>query len=74
VPLVAAYSSKLTQEQAQVPTVVQGIKDTGLLVGTFGTAQETTALAALGPDVPGVDAVLGEGLLTCLEQSVRALV
>jgi CDK inhibitor PHO81 len=57
-----------------VPSVIQGIKDTGLLVGTFGTTEETAVLSALAiTESAGVDAVLGDGMLTCLEQSMRAL-
>jgi hypothetical protein len=57
-----------------VPMVIQGIKDTGLLVGTFGTPEQTAVLSASSTEIAGVDAVLGDGMLTCVEHSMRALI
>jgi hypothetical protein len=54
--------------------VIQGIKDTGLLVGTFGTPEQTAVLSASSTEIAGVDAVLGDGMLTCVEHSMRALI
>jgi hypothetical protein len=60
--------------QAKVPSVMQGIKNTGLLVGTFGTQDQMTYLSSSSMDGTSVDAILRDGLFVCLEQSMRALV
>lgn len=48
----------------RVPSLIQGIKDMGLIVGTYGSPDNLASLSALaGSSSPLVDAVLQEGLL-----------
>ncbi|TFY59123.1 hypothetical protein EVJ58_g5976 [Rhodofomes roseus] len=49
----------------RVPSLIQGVKDLGLLVGTFGTQEELAQLpTSSGADANGVDAALQDGVLT----------
>ncbi|KAI0677463.1 cyclin-dependent protein kinase inhibitor [Trametes maxima] len=59
---------------ARVPSLIQGVKDFGLLVGTFGLGEDLERLpASSGADVNGVDAVLHEGVLTYFNHSKRGM-
>ncbi|KAI0650656.1 cyclin-dependent protein kinase inhibitor [Trametes meyenii] len=59
---------------ARVPSLIQGVKDLGLLVGTFGLGEELERLpASSGADVNGVDAVLHEGVLTYFNHGKRGM-
>ena len=52
-------------DQVRVPSLIQGVKDLGLLVGTFGTQDELALLpTSSGADPNGVDAALQDGVLT----------
>lgn len=49
----------------RVPSLIQGVKDLGLLVGTFGTQDDLVSLStSSGADLNGVDAALQDGVLT----------
>jgi hypothetical protein len=50
------------------------VRDTGLLIGTFGSTQEVGTLSATEGELPTVDAVLANGILTYLENAMRGLV
>ncbi|KAI0638270.1 cyclin-dependent protein kinase inhibitor [Trametes polyzona] len=51
---------------ARVPSLIQGVKDFGLLVGTFGLPEDLERLpsSAAGAEAAGVDAILHDGVLT----------
>lgn len=65
--------------QARVPSLIQGVKDFGLLVGTFGLREDFERLpppssaAGAGADANGVDAVLHDGVLTYFNHGKRGL-
>jgi len=52
-----------------VPSLIQGIRDAGLLVGVYGSKERSTgpALSVAGEDNL-VDAVFRDGLVACIEQ------
>lgn len=60
--------------QVQVPSLIQGVKDTGLLVGAFGPVDMASLLSGASPPIPHVDAILVDGVLSYIEHSMRGLV
>ncbi|KAH9947260.1 cyclin-dependent protein kinase inhibitor [Amylocystis lapponica] len=57
----------------QVPSLIQGVKDLGLLVGTFGAQQSVEKLpASSGSDANGIDAALQDGVLTYFDYYKRS--
>ncbi|KAI0375722.1 hypothetical protein BV20DRAFT_976261 [Pilatotrama ljubarskyi] len=61
---------------ARVPSLIQGVKDLGLLVGTFGLPEDLERLpSSAGAEATGVDAVLHDGVLTYSNhgQSLRGM-
>ncbi|CCM04807.1 uncharacterized protein FIBRA_07000 [Fibroporia radiculosa] len=50
---------------AQAPSLIQGVKDLGLLVGTYGSSEDLGKLpTSSGTDPHGIDAALLDGVLT----------
>ena len=53
---------------------MQGVKDTGLLVGVHGNKEQVSALGAnASTDANFVDAYIQEGIVTFLDHSSRAI-
>ncbi|TCD67694.1 hypothetical protein EIP91_012060 [Steccherinum ochraceum] len=56
----------------QIPSLVQGVKDFGLLVGAFGSVKHLSTLSSPeSPSFAGVDAFLQDGILTYVDHSKR---
>jgi len=50
---------------ARVPSLIQGVKDLGLLIGTYGAQEDLSKLpTSSGTDPNGIDAALQDGVLT----------
>lgn len=48
-----------------MPSLIQGVKDLGLLVGTYGAQEDLGKLpTSSGTDPNGIDAALQDGVLT----------
>ncbi|OSD04331.1 cyclin-dependent protein kinase inhibitor [Trametes coccinea BRFM310] len=59
---------------ARVPSLIQGVKDYGLLVGTFGLSEDIERLpSSAGSEANGVDAVLHDGVLTYFNHGKRGM-
>ncbi|KAI0750892.1 cyclin-dependent protein kinase inhibitor [Daedaleopsis nitida] len=59
---------------ARVPSLIQGVKDFGLLVGTYGLREDLERLpTSAGADASGVDAALLDGVLTYFNHKQRAV-
>ncbi|KAI0832509.1 cyclin-dependent protein kinase inhibitor [Trametes gibbosa] len=57
---------------ARVPSLIQGVKDFGLLVGTFGLPEDIERLpSSAGAEATGVDAMLHDGVLTYFNHGLR---
>lgn len=54
--------------QSQVPSLVQAVKEFGLLLGAFGATEQ---IAALSAGENSVDALLQDGILTYSDYSKR---
>ncbi|KAK7695463.1 hypothetical protein QCA50_000099 [Cerrena zonata] len=54
----------------KIPSLAQGAKDFGLLVGAFGRPDDLSVFAG-GNDTSGVDALLQDGILTYFDHSKR---
>lgn len=60
--------------QARVPSLIQGVKDFGLLVGTFGLLEDLERLpSSAGAEASGVDAVLHDGVLTYFNHGKKGM-
>ncbi|KAI0921288.1 hypothetical protein AcW2_006306 [Taiwanofungus camphoratus] len=58
---------------ARVPSLIQGVKDLGLLVGTFGAKEDMSKLhASSDTDANGIDAALQDGVLTYFDYYKRS--
>ncbi|OCB90859.1 cyclin-dependent protein kinase inhibitor [Sanghuangporus baumii] len=58
----------------KVPSLVRGLKDTGLLLGVYGEREQTALLSdPAEPDVIPVDAFHHEGIVSFLDHSSRGL-
>ena len=61
---LAFHINANTELQAQVPSLIQGVKDFGLVVGTYGLREDTEKLpTTAGMEANGVDATLHDGVL-----------
>ncbi|KAH9899788.1 cyclin-dependent protein kinase inhibitor [Cubamyces lactineus] len=59
---------------ARVPSLIQGVKDFGLLVGTFGLLEDLERLpSSAGAEASGVDAVLHDGVLTYFNHGKKGM-
>jgi CDK inhibitor PHO81 len=61
--------SKLNQ--IQVPSLIQSIRNVGLLVGVHGVLEKSTPLTTAGLDGCPVDAFLDDGMVVYLDYSTR---
>ncbi len=62
----------LTLVQARVPSLIQGVKDFGLVVGTYGLLEDLERLpTSAGAEANGVDAALHDGVLTYFNHRPR---
>lgn len=60
--------------QTKVPSLIQGVKDMGILLGVYGHRAHTSSLtASTTPDANLVDAVFHDGLISFVDHSSRAL-
>lgn len=60
-------------KQTKVPSLVQGVKDNGLLLGVYGRRAQTEALSKSStPDL--VDAFYVDGVMSFLDHSSRGFV
>lgn len=60
--------------QTKVPSLIQGLKDTGLLLGVYGEREQTSLLTdPLDPDAIPVDAHFHEGVVSFLDHSSRGV-
>ena len=63
-----------TAIQARVPSLIQGVKDFGLLVGTYGLLEDLERLpTSAGAEANGVDAALHDGVLTYFNHKQRGM-
>ena len=68
--VLATSDLQSDRTQRQIPSLVQGVKDFGLLVGAFGNVKYLPLLAS--PDSPGsVDAFLQDGILNFIDHAKR---
>ncbi|PIL37231.1 transporter [Ganoderma sinense ZZ0214-1] len=59
---------------AQVPSLIQGVKDFGLVVGTYGLREDTEKLpTTAGTEANGVDATLHDGVLIYFNHTLRGM-
>lgn len=57
-----------------MPSLIQGVKDFGLLVGTYGLREDTERLpASSGTEANGVDATLHDGVLIYSNHTQRGM-
>ena len=64
----------LTPCQARVPSLIQGVKDFGLLVGMYGVLEDLERLpTSATAEANGVDAALHDGVLTYFNHRQRGL-
>ena len=55
-----------------MPSLIQGVKDFGLLVGTFGLLEDIERLpTSAGTEASGVDAALHDGVLVYFNNKQR---
>ena len=63
---------RLRRLQARTPSLIQGVKDFGLLVGTFGAFEDMERLpTSTGAEGSGLDAALHDGVLTYFNHRQR---
>lgn len=74
-PSVATVSlTDVFYAQDQVPALVQGVKDAGLLVGAYGSKEETSVWRRSNTtDSVSVDAVLHDGVVSYLDHLSQTL-
>lgn len=71
---LAFHINANTELQAQVPSLIQGVKDFGLVVGTYGLREDTEKLpTTAGMEANGVDATLHDGVLIYFNHTQRGL-
>jgi CDK inhibitor PHO81 len=60
----------------QVPTLIHGIRNAGLLVGVYGPSGRSLTLGGSSSNVEGniVDAFLGDGKVMFMDHTVRELI
>ncbi|RPD67076.1 hypothetical protein L227DRAFT_582465 [Lentinus tigrinus ALCF2SS1-6] len=59
---------------ARVPSLIQGVKDIGLLVGTFGLLEDVERLpTSASAEANGIDAALHDGVLTYFNHKQRGM-
>ena len=57
-----------------MPTLIQGVRDTGLLIGAYGQREQTHVLSRSGnPETQLIDAYIQEGVVSFLDHSSRGL-
>ena len=62
-------------KQTKVPSLVQGVKDNGLLLGVYGRRAQTEALSkSLASDAVLVDAFYTDGVMSFWDHSSRGFV
>ena len=62
-------------QQTKVPSLVQGVKDSGLLLGVYGRRAQTEALSkSTTPDAILVDAFYADGVMSFMDHSSRGFV
>ena len=72
-PFLRLSSYNSYWQQVRVPSLIQGVKDLGLLVGTFGTTEDVGRLpTSSGTDAFGIDAALQDGVLTYFDHNKRS--
>ncbi len=60
--------------QARVPSLIQGVKDFGLLVGTYGLLEDVERLpTSASAEANGIDAALHDGVLTYFNHKQRGM-
>lgn len=58
-----------------MPALVQGVKDVGLLIGAYGSREQTTTLLRVASAEPNsVDAVQQEGIISFIDHGTRNLI
>ena len=73
-PLCSARARLTTSCQARVPSLIQGVKDFGLLVGTYGLLEDVERLpTSASAEANGIDAALHDGVLTYFNHKQRGM-